>query len=207
MSDSVPKQNRGFWIMFAVIALGPPLTLPTSDIVLGFVGIRPYLAAWIGFPGMWVLGSALAAGIAFRYLTILIARGESMTPVRLLVGSLLAWSLAHVIIGNNALHWAAGYMNDPVGNALTTMTSGAVGLYFGILAVIVSVDAFEAQIIGDRERKPLTVRFKLFLSITLIVLAFLLGAAGVALYPIYQGTAIDKAIPAILRILVPYLFF
>lgn len=46
---------------------------------------------------------------------------------------------------------------------------------------------------------------KIFVSITLAILAFLIGSIGVSLFPIYRGAGIAEAIPSVLLIAFPFL--
>ncbi len=205
MSALIKKENRGFWIMFGLMVVGPPLTLPTSDINLGFVTPPQFAANLTGMPLVVLAASSVIAWIVCRFLVAWIGRGESLVPIWLMVVFLILWGMMHQTFTTVAVHAHGGYLNDMTGIVLSSMASCATGLYFGILTVIVSIDNFESQIAFDGKMKPMSIKTKLFMSITLIVLAFLVGAAGVTLYPIYRGVSIAAAIPQIMQVLFPFL--
>ena len=209
MNSNTWTGGKRFWFFYGIIVLGLPLSLPLGDIASGASTGPEFLAALTVLPFLIWFGSwGLMALVMSALLRRLIETGK---PAFLdaINYSLLVWSPLNALLFIFLIHRNSSYMSDSAGQLLGMMTSSAASLYFAILHVVANSDVLERLLSAESKRRTRRIgnlTIKLFLSTTLLTLAFLMGSAGIALYPIHKGMSIPEAIVHSLAILVPFLF-
>jgi methyl-accepting chemotaxis protein len=197
------------YLYWGLVAVSPPLALALAEFVTGFSSPPAFLAALSSLAlGWWIVSAA--AGLAV--LTWLVRRLES-APARSRVSAPLAflviWGPVHHVGFSCVFHAGSSFASDAAGQLVAALYSGAVGLYLAILGVIALIGDFEVLVpfADESGKNRLTGKLntKLFLSVSMAILAFLVGAVGAALMPVHAGLGIVDAVGRVLIVAVPFL--
>jgi methyl-accepting chemotaxis protein len=199
---------RRFWLFFALLALSAPFILPMGDVISTLATMSQFIAAFSPKNILVLLASAGLMAFVQYLLLKRLERTGSAVWFNAITWSILIWGPSTDIFFGYLFHRNSSYMNDKASQVLGGMTMGAVGLYFAILLVVANTDNLENLLSkSERGRKGRsgTLATKLFLSITLVTLAFLVGTAGITLYPIHKGLDIMSSLSHTIPILIPFL--
>ncbi|AHC14942.1 methyl-accepting chemotaxis protein [Salinispira pacifica] len=209
ISVHTPVQGKiKITLFYALLTLSIPLALALADIVTGLATPGAYFSALPGLPLAYILVSALVTGLAILF----VIRKLSITglPSWLLAlrYGLLIWGSLNNLIFSLIFHANSSFGSGPEVQIIAGMYAAAVGLFFGTLMMVgVSSELEqlipEQNLMAERIRGGLT--SKLFISVTIVVGAFLMGAIGVTLMPITAGYSVIQALPRIAIIAVPFL--
>lgn len=210
-----------FVILFLVLGIGGPASVVIPNLVTG-------LATWAQLMQIidWTSLAVLLSSIAIAALlgTSLTRHAiRSHTPAqadRRWVGlrlAILVWGIAHNLTFTLVYHWDAPFIYDGTGLILVALFSGAVGLFFAIMLISgcgndierATAEHLQAHASGAAEHTSRLrwngLTSKLLLNVTLAILAFLAGAAGVSLYGIYAGRSIEEALISTSIVAFPFL--
>ncbi|HET7838392.1 MAG TPA: hypothetical protein VFL04_01445, partial [Rectinemataceae bacterium] len=207
MEDSGGARLPNFWSFFILLALGLPLAAGVGDVLTGMATAGHFIASFTLAPMLSLLASgglmALVQGLLMRRLASL-GRGSFLIGSRI---SLLVWGPANAVLFSLLFHGGCDYARDALGQTITGMYNGAVGLFFASLLVVASSDEVEALLDRGRGGQGGVLRLgpKIFIAVTLAILAFLVGAIGVTLMPVYRGASISEAIRSTLVVAFPFL--
>ncbi len=207
MDNTGTVKLPNFWVFFALLALGIPVATGAGDILSGMASLGHFVSSFTAAPILALLGSG---GLMALLQALLMRRLASLGKGRILLGSrisLLVWGPANAVLFSVLFHGGSDYVKDSLGQTVTGMYSGAVGLFFASLLVIASSDEVEALLERSEGGKSgaLGMSSKIFVSVTLAILAFLVGAIGVTLMPLYRGAGIAEAIRSTLVVALPFL--
>jgi methyl-accepting chemotaxis protein len=207
MNESSRSGLSTFWLFYLLLALGIPVTSAVGDIISGLTTPLGYLATF-RLPSILAL---LASGGLMALLQLLALRSLASTgkvsTLLLSRYSLLVWGPAHGLLFSFLYHGSSNFAKDGLGLAITGMYAGAVGLFFATLLIVASSDEVEARIdrVHGGESGALGLSSKIFLSVTLTILAFIIGVMGVTLMPLYRGAVMSEAIVRTAFIAFPFL--
>lgn len=196
-----------FWFFYALLSLGIPITAAVGELIAGLATFSTFLSAFSIISISALIGSAgLMTLLQFMLLKQLKIEGRIST---LLISrySILVWGPFHGVLFSILFHHNSSFASDSMGQVITGMYNGAVGLFFATLIVIASSNQMESmiKIRGSKGNKALGLSTKIFISVTLTILAFLIGSIGVTLMPIYIGMSLNTAIVRILLVAAPFL--
>lgn len=194
---------------FTLLTLSAPVALVFGEWATGFV---PPEASWTPWSWLALVWLIVSAGAAFAWFNRLIQGYKATLEAKrltLFLVSFLAWGPLHNLGFSVLLHAGSSYAADLGGQLVAGMYAGAVGLYFAVLGAIACIGSLEilAPFEDSQGRRRLTgsVTFKLFLAVSLSILAFLVGGAGVALMPLHAGLSIPEAVVRVLVVALPFL--
>jgi len=193
-----------FWAFYALLALGLPVAVALGDLVTGLVQVGPFLATFRAPPLLFLLGSGLLMGLGQAFLLGRLVATRDLVPLLVSRYSLLVWGPLNAVVFSLLFHGGSSFVKDLTGQVITSMYAGAVGLFFAILVVVASSDEVEPRL-AERGSAAIGLGSKIFVSVTLAILAFLVGSIGVTLYPIYRGASIADAVSSVLLIAFPFL--
>lgn len=194
---------------FALLALSPPVGLLLAEAITGFSSLSDFLAAWSLEAVAWWLGSAAAAAAGLAWMLRRLETQPEAWRIRGIVLAWLGWGPIHNVVFSLIFHSHSTYAADLPGQLVASLYIGAVGLYFSILGVIGTVNGLETLVSfrdekGDR-RLAGHLNQKLFVSVSLPILAFLLGALGVSMMPVHAGLNIVDSVGRVLVVAFPFL--
>lgn len=195
-------------LFYALLTLSIPIALAFSDIATGLATAGEFFTAIPGVALFYLFGSALIAGLGiFLIIRMLASSGKFIWLLTYRYG-LLLWGGINNLVFSLIFHGQSSFAANAEAQMITGMYSAAVGLFFGILMVVGTSSEMEQlipeeKLLEDKVRGGLT--SKLFLSVTVVVGAFLIGAIGVTLMPISAGYSIMESIPRISLVAVPFL--
>jgi len=205
--EQASSRLLNFWGFFCLLSLGFPITTGFGDIVTGLGTVSSFFQAFRPFPFIILAGSGVLMAL---FQGFLIRRLASSGGVSLLLSSrysVLVWGPLNGLLFSTLFHFGTTLVKDATGLVITGMYAGAVGLFFAILLVVASSDELEAFL--DQSRRETAKAFglssKIFVSITVTILAFLVGTIGVTLQPVYRGAGIAESIGRVAFIALPFL--
>jgi methyl-accepting chemotaxis protein len=207
MNESKGSGLSKFWFFFCLLSFGIPVAAAAGDIITGLASPLHFLESF-RLPSILVL---LASGAAMALLQAGALRSLASTGKvgTLLISrySLLAWGPANAIIFSLLFHGSSDFAKDGLGLTITGMYCAAVGLFFATLLVVASSDEVEALLDRGKvgQSAALGLSSKIFMSVTLAILAFLVGAIGVTLMPPYRGASLREGIVRTVFVAVPFL--
>jgi methyl-accepting chemotaxis protein len=146
---------------------------------------------------------ALGAGVIYLFVNGIRNRARSLDVrvfrfLRAFAPALLFWSVLHNLVFSLTFHLGAERAPDLIGLLIFGIYAAAVGTFFGILTVVGMMPSLEApipiELSRSAEARTLGLRSRLFLSVTITVVAFVFGAIALTLYPIYAGLEIQAAL-------------
>jgi methyl-accepting chemotaxis protein len=193
---------------FLLLTLSVPFALAFGEVVTGVADLSAYIKAFVGVPLIFLMiSAAVSATLVYLIIGRLRATGKFKWLFVIRYG-LPFWGLLNNLTYSVLHHLNSGYAANRSIQVIGAMYSAAVGLFFGILMVVGTTAELE-MLIPEEHLRSARVRggmtSKLFLSVTLVVTAFLVGAIGVTLMPISAGMTVLEAIPRIIVIAVPFL--
>ena len=197
------------FFFFGLLALSVPATLALAEFLTGFTTVETFLAAWS--PGVWAwwIGSSLVAGLVLGQLYQRLETSPEKSRVTVLVVFLLIWGPLHHLGFAYWFHAGSSYAADAAGQYVGLLYNGAVGLYLAILGVIAIIGDLEVSVpfrnaSGQRQLAG-KLNTKLLMSVSLAILAFLVGAIGVSLMPVHAGLGIVDSLSRALLVSIPFL--
>ncbi len=193
---------------FALLSLSTPLALAFAELVTGVAKPGEFINAALGLPLIYLLISAAVGATLLMVIARRLAASGSFKWLFSLRYGLPVWGTINNLTYSLLHHSNSIYASNSAVHILGGMYSAAVGLFFGILMVVGTTAELEMLIPEDklksgRVRGGMT--SKLFLSVTLVVTAFLVGSIGVTLMPVSAGQTVLEAIPRIIIIAGPFL--
>ncbi len=207
MKDSDSGGLVTFWAFFALLALGIPITTGVGDILTGMASLGHFVGSFRPLSLIVLVTSGALMGLVQA--ALLQDLRKRRRPFSLLLSrySLLVWGPANSLLFSLLYHGATDYAADSIGLTITGMYAGAVGLFFASLLVVASSHEVEAMLDhGDgREYAAIGMSSKIFTSVTLVIIAFLIGAIGVTLMPVYRGAALPESIKKVLVVALPFI--
>jgi len=197
------------YLYWGLVAVSPPLAAALAEFVTGFSSPPAFLAALSAVALGWWLVSAAAAFFAVRWLVRRLEAAPSPGRVGAPLGFFLAWGPVHHVGFSILFHAGSSFGSDAAGQLVGGLYLGAVGLYLGILAVIAVIGDLEVLVpfadASGKNRLTGRLNAKLLLSVSVAILAFLVGAVGAALMPVHAGLGIVDSVGRVLIVAVPFL--
>jgi len=207
-SETMIFKTAKVYIFLALLSLSIPLALGLSDMVTGLAKPQLFFSSLPGWSLIYLILSAALTGMVLIFLIKKLSATGNSHFILFIRYFILIWAPINNLIYSLLFHKSSSFGAQLDIQIITGMYSAAVGLFFGIL-MIVGVSAElenlvpEESLIDQKIRGGLT--SKLFLSVTVVVAAFLIGAIGVTLMPIVAGFSIVQSLPRIASIAVPFL--
>jgi methyl-accepting chemotaxis protein len=207
MNETRGGNLKTFWLFFCLLSLGIPLATAAGDLISGLASPSHFLETFSPASLIVLLASGGLMALLQAFLLGRLAASGKVSLLLVSRYSLLVWGTANAVLFSVLFHGASDYVKDAMGQAVTGMYNGAVGLYFAILLVVASSDEVEAFLdrSGGVVSRALGLSSKIFVSVTLAILAFLVGAVGVTLMPVYRGANIAEAIQSTLFVALPFI--
>ena len=217
------REALHFWLLFALLAVAGPFSNALPDLVTGLTGPAEFLSTLdLRFAITLVLATAVGAMlIGFLARRAANAASDEQADTRFLLfrGVTIAWGVAHNVGMSVVMHHQAPFIEDAIGIVLVSLYSGAVGMYFAIMLITGSGNDIEkaaartvagtatsagpdTAVVSKRRFTGLT--SKLFVNVTLGILAFLVGGIAVSYYGIYAGNGIAPALVGALITAFPF---
>ncbi len=202
-------------LLFLLPALIGPVSIPVLDMVMGLASPAEVASA-LGAGAIAIFAVTLTAGTALTLGALRLAQryGAERDPrvFRVLAAGpplVLAWSIIHNVAFSIVLHNDALFIFNSTGLFLVGIYAVAVGTFFGVLTVIGSIRSLEAglprELIRSESARTLSLTARLFLSVTITVIAFVFGGIALALYPIYGGLPTGVALGRISVAVLPFI--
>ncbi|NBF41115.1 MAG: hypothetical protein GVY14_11950 [Spirochaetes bacterium] len=201
-------------LLFLLPALVGPVTIPLLDWVMGLASPTEIAAALDARAiGVFVLTLVVGTALTIGALRLAQRHGNRHDPrvFRVLAAGpplVLAWSIIHNLAFSVVMHHGAAFITDATGLFLVGIYATAVGTFFGILTVIGSLRSLETglsrELVRSDSARTLTLTARLFLSVTITVVAFVFGGLSLALYPVYGGLSVGVALGRISVVALPF---
>ena len=202
-------------VLFLLPALLGPVSIPLLDIAMG-LGAPSAVAAALDAAAIGVFAATLMVGIALAFGALRLAQryGTAGDPrVFRVLGAgpplVLAWSILHNIAFSIVMHNGATFISDATGMWIVAIYAAAVGVFFGILMVIGSIRSLEAglpqELARSEDARTLSLTARLFLSVTITVVAFVFGGIALVLYSVYGGLPVGAALVRISVVALPFI--
>lgn len=202
--------RRRFAILFAMVAIGGPLSGIVIDLLTNLVDPAVLPRYFTPLFAVTTLGSSvLGVVLIVLMLRSIRKRGPEGWGLRAWTPVILTWGVAHNIMAAWVERAASGILADAEAMLLVLAYSFAVGLYFSLLLVFGTIADLEdgARLHAEDEEtcRALGMRTKFLMSISLTVVAFLFGSGAVALYGAKAGLSVSAAYFRFSLIGIPFL--
>lgn len=202
-------------LLFLLPAFVGPVSIPLLDIVMGLASAGAVAAA-LDEAAIAVFASTLVAGTVITMGALRLTQryaAQSDTRVFRILGIapplVIAWSILHNLAFSIVMHAGSSYISDVTGLLLVSIYAAAVGVFFGVLTVIGSLRSLEAgipqELVRTEQTRTLSLTARMFLSVTITVVAFVFGGIALALYSIYGGLSTGVALSRISLAAIPFI--
>jgi methyl-accepting chemotaxis protein len=202
------QTRKKLYLYFAVLALCYPFTQTFAEWVTGFAAFDAVVASVSWPPVLWWTVSTVAALAGLEALVRRLKARPTGSRVLAVVSLFLVWGTFHNTVLSLLVHAGSTYAADGAGQILASMYASAVGLYFAVLGAMACIGDLEAFVRWD-EGEPAALagrlNVKLFLSVVLTVLAFLVGAIGLTMMPVHAKLPFEDGLLRVTLVVVPFL--